>query len=99
MGEGQTRLSVTLLEGDDGFSLSRNSNDTAHPNLTLPDLSPLNQQIRKVRQEAEELLNKTRQKLDHPESGDVDGKAAICHRSSAFPVLPGLSCLVCPAGC
>lgn len=66
-----------LLEGDDGFSFSRDMEDTIQPNLTLPDPSLLNGQIQKLRRESEELLKKVNHKLDHPESGDLDGSATL----------------------
>lgn len=77
-----------LLEGDDGFSFSRDSSNPIHPNLTLPDPSPLNRQIHKVRQEAEELLNKINHKLSPPDGGNADGKTRVCLQSCAFPLLP-----------
>lgn len=62
---------------DLGFSFSRDANETIHPNLTLPDPSPLNNHIHKAHQEAEELLNKINHELSLPESGDADGKTSL----------------------
>lgn len=52
----------------------RDSNDTIHPNLTLPDPTPLNRDIDKLRRESEELLDKIKHPGNHSNMGDVDGK-------------------------
>lgn len=52
----------------------RDGNDTIHPNLTLPDPTPLNHEIHKLRQESEELLNKIKHRGNHSDTGDVEGK-------------------------
>lgn len=52
----------------------RDGTDTIHPNLTLPDPTPLDQQIQKLRRESEELLNKIKHRGNHSDTGDVDGK-------------------------
>lgn len=58
----------------------RDSNDTIHPNLTLPDPAPLNDDIDNILQEFEELLRKINQTRNHSDSGDVDGKEYVCLR-------------------
>lgn len=55
----------------------RDNNDTIRPNITLPDPTPLNHQIHKLRQEAEELLNKIKHRGNHSDTGDVDGKNTL----------------------
>lgn len=60
------------------FFFFRDGNDTIFQNLTLPDPAPLNHQIDKLRQEAENFLKKINHKLNHPDSGDADGKATAC---------------------
>ncbi|XP_029687706.1 laminin subunit beta-4 isoform X3 [Takifugu rubripes] len=68
-----TALSPLVLEEvEELYEALRDSNDTIHPNLTLPDPTPLNHEIQKLRQESEELLNKIKHRGNHSDVGDVD---------------------------
>lgn len=62
----------------------RDSNNTSHPNLTLPDPTPLNHEIQKLRQESEELLNKIKHRGNHSDVGDVDGKNTFVSYAELF---------------
>lgn len=62
----------------------RDGSDAVHPNLTLPDPTPLNHEIHKLRQESEELLNKMQQRGNHSDLGDVDGKNTFVTYAELF---------------